>query len=128
MDGCNVDMKQSKAKEMVILAEKMRVRLLTGQASTVEEEGVGTNQEMQDWMLSVGITSPVTKESAGALYHQQLSRQVHVFSSTLSMYVGFLVSVLQMFPYWKAKLKSSVMSQALCRCKLEERFPITLSF
>lgn len=92
MDGCIVDMKQSKAKEMVILAEKMRVRLLTGQASTVEEEGVGTNQEMQDWMLSVGITSPVTKESAGALYHQQLSRQ------------------------------------ALCRCKLEERFSITLSF
>jgi ESCRT-II complex subunit VPS36 len=128
MDGCIVDMKQSKAKEMVILAEKMRVRLLTGQASTVEEEGVGTNQEMQDWMLSVGITSPVTKESAGALYHQQLSRQVHIFSSTLSMYVGFWVSVLQMFPYWKAELKSSVMSQALCRCKLEERFPITLSF
>jgi ESCRT-II complex subunit VPS36 len=118
----------SKAKEMVILAEKMRVRLLTGQASTVEEEGVGTNQEMQDWMLSVGITSPVTKESAGALYHQQLSRQVHIFSSTLSMYVGFWVSVLQMFPYWKAELKSSVMSQALCRCKLEERFHITLSF
>ncbi|CAK9869386.1 unnamed protein product [Sphagnum jensenii] len=69
----------SKAKEMVILAEKMRVRLLTGQASTVEEEGVGTNQEMQDWMLSVGITSPVTKESAGALYHQQLSRQLADF-------------------------------------------------
>lgn len=72
---------QSKAKEMVMLAEKMRARLLQGQA---EEEGMGTKQEMQDWMLSVGITSPVTKESAGALYHQQLSRQVH-----LSMYFFF---------------------------------------
>ncbi|CAK9202786.1 unnamed protein product [Sphagnum troendelagicum] len=80
----------SKAKEMVILAEKMRVRLLTGHASTVEEEGVRTSQEMQDWMLSVGITSPVTKESAGALYHQQLSRQAHVFSSTLSILVDFV--------------------------------------
>lgn len=40
---------------------------------------MGTKQEMQDWMLSVGIASPVTKESAGALYHQQLSRQVHYY-------------------------------------------------
>ena len=63
---------------MVTLAERMRVRLLQGQA---EEEGMGTKQEMQDWMLSVGITSPVTKESAGALYHQQLSRQVHLSMS-----------------------------------------------
>ena len=59
------------------LAEKMRARLLQGQAGEAEEEGMGTKQEMQDWMLSVGIASPVTKESAGALYHQQLSRQVH---------------------------------------------------
>lgn len=69
---------QGRAKEMVLLAEKMRARLLAGQAGGDEEEGMGTKQEMQDWMLSVGITSPVTKESAGALYHQQLSRQVNL--------------------------------------------------
>lgn len=62
------------------LAEKMRARLLQGQAAGADEEGMGTKQEMQDWMLSVGIASPVTKESAGALYHQQLSRQVHFLS------------------------------------------------
>ncbi|RZC83309.1 hypothetical protein C5167_046099 [Papaver somniferum] len=67
-----------KAKEMVMLAEKMRLKLLsgptTGQPSTTDEE-MGSKQDMQDWLLSVGIASPVTKESAGALYHQQLSRQ-----------------------------------------------------
>ena len=70
---------QGKAKEMVILAEKMRQKLLSGsnsKSSATNDDEVGSKEEMQDWMLSVGIVSPVTKESAGALYHQQLSRQV----------------------------------------------------
>lgn len=70
---------QSKAKEMVMLAEKMRLKLLSGsssQTNTTNDEEMGSKEEMQDWLLSVGIISPVTKESAGALYHQQLSRQV----------------------------------------------------
>ncbi|RVW89122.1 Vacuolar protein sorting-associated protein 36 [Vitis vinifera] len=68
----------SKAKEMVMLAEKMRQKLLSGPTTQpgANDEEMGSKQEMQDWMLSVGIASPVTKESAGALYHQQLSRQV----------------------------------------------------
>ncbi|XP_022748345.1 vacuolar protein sorting-associated protein 36 isoform X3 [Durio zibethinus] len=69
----------SKAKEMVMLAEKMRQKLLSGsssQTSGANDEDMGSKEEMQDWLLSVGIISPVTKESAGALYHQQLSRQV----------------------------------------------------
>lgn len=75
---CVYVQKQSKAKEMVSLAEKMRLKLLSGsnnQNSGAEDEEMGT-KDMQDWLLSVGIVSPVTKESAGALYHQQLSRQV----------------------------------------------------
>nr|GMC91061.1 vacuolar protein sorting-associated protein 36 [Ipomoea batatas] len=68
----------SKAKEMVMLAEKMRLKLLSSSSSHTgtNDEDLGTKEEMQDWLLSVGIASPVTKESAGALYHQQLSRQV----------------------------------------------------
>ncbi|KAF8403479.1 hypothetical protein HHK36_011583 [Tetracentron sinense] len=68
----------SKAKDMVMLAEKMRQKLLSGstaQANATNDEEMGSKQEMQDWLLSVGIASPVTKESAGAMYHQQLSRQ-----------------------------------------------------
>ncbi|CAK9184063.1 unnamed protein product [Ilex paraguariensis] len=71
----------SKAKEMVMLAEKMRLKLLSGsnnQSSSTNDEEMGSKEEMQDWLLSVGIVSPVTKESAGALYHQQLSRQLLV--------------------------------------------------
>lgn len=64
---------------MVMLAEKMRVKLLSGtnsQTDATNDEEMGSKQDMQDWLLSVGIISPVTKETAGALYHQQLSRQV----------------------------------------------------
>ncbi|KAK8950643.1 Vacuolar protein sorting-associated protein 36 [Platanthera guangdongensis] len=68
-----------KAKEMVALADKMRQKLLSGSAAHTNDEEMGSKQEMQDWLLSVGIISPVTKESAGALYHQQLSRQVLSF-------------------------------------------------
>lgn len=73
---------QSKAKEMVSLAEKMRQKLLSAPSSqngSTDDEELGSKEEMQQWMLSVGIISPVTKESAGALYHQELSRQVLVF-------------------------------------------------
>lgn len=67
---------------MVTLAEKMRQKLLSGsnpEARMSNSEELGSKEEMQDWLLSVGIISPVTKESAGALYHQQLSRQVSFF-------------------------------------------------
>ncbi|KAK2983470.1 hypothetical protein RJ640_006483, partial [Escallonia rubra] len=76
----------SKAKEMVMLAEKMRLKLLSGsnnQTGAANDEEMGSKEEMQDWLLSVGIVSPVTKESAGALYHQQLSRQSIVLISLL---------------------------------------------
>lgn len=64
---------------MVMLAEKMRLKLLSGsnnQANSTNDEETPSKEEMQNLLLSVGIASPVTKESAGALYHQQLSRQV----------------------------------------------------
>jgi len=69
---------QSKAKEMMQLAEKMRLKLLMNSSteSNSNDEEMGSKQDMQDLLLSVGIVSPVTKETAGALYHQQLSLQV----------------------------------------------------
>lgn len=61
---------------MVTLAEKMRQKLLSSHSGATNDDEVASKEEIQDWLLSVGIISPVTKESAGALYHQQLSRQV----------------------------------------------------
>ncbi|KAI3917033.1 hypothetical protein MKX01_003482 [Papaver californicum] len=89
----------SKAKEMVMLAEKMRLKLLsgpTGPSSTTDEE-MGSKQDMQDWLLSVGIISPVTKESAGALYHQQLSRQLADFVKIPLERAGGMIALIDVY-------------------------------
>jgi ESCRT-II complex subunit VPS36 len=65
---------------MVALAERIRARLAGPGGGA--EEGEGSRQDMQDLLLSVGIASPVTRENAGALYHQQLSRQVRCVVGT----------------------------------------------
>lgn len=82
-----------------MLAEKMRQKLLSGsnsKSSATNDDEVSSKEEMQDWMLSVGIVSPVTKESAGALYHQQLSRQVLFFPDCV-----LLILVLLAYLYTK---------------------------
>lgn len=82
---------------MVTLAERMRAKLLSGstsQATGTNDEENGTKEEMQELLLSVGIVSPVTKESAGALYHQQLSRQVFYPGSYVSKCIHFYELVL----------------------------------
>ncbi|MQM19410.1 hypothetical protein Taro_052414 [Colocasia esculenta] len=90
----------SKAKEMVSLAEKMRLKLLSGSsahANVANDEELGSNQEMQDWLLSVGIASPVTKDSAGALYHQQLSRQLADFVQRPLERSGGMIAVIDIY-------------------------------
>jgi len=59
-----------KAKEMVQLAERL------SQQQEKEKKSQGETDELRTMLLNIGIASPVTKESAGSLYHQQLSRQL----------------------------------------------------
>lgn len=61
----------AKAQDMVQLAEKFRETLASkvGEAETADVE-------MHRQLIEMGIASPVTKDTAGARYHQQLSRQV----------------------------------------------------
>ncbi len=64
----------AKAGDMVQLAERFR-QALAERAGTSE----GTDwmdADMEAELISMGIASPVTKASAGALYHRELSRQV----------------------------------------------------
>ena len=61
----------AKAQDMVQLAEKFRETLASrgGEAESADVE-------MHRELIEMGIASPVTKDTAGARYHQQLSRQV----------------------------------------------------
>lgn len=61
----------TKAQEMVQLAEKFRETL-----ASKGGDSESLDPEMQRQLIDMGIASPVTKDTAGAQYHQQLSRQV----------------------------------------------------
>ncbi|KAK9143712.1 hypothetical protein Syun_013112 [Stephania yunnanensis] len=119
----------SKAKEMVILAEKMRLKLLSGpanQANAVKDEEIGSKQEMQDWMLSVGIASPVTKESAGALYHQQLSRQLADFVKLPLEKSGGMIALIDIYCLFNRARGTELISpeDLLQACALWEKFDV----
>eukprot|EP00884_Botryococcus_braunii_P022124 jgi/Botrbrau1/8596/Bobra.0380s0017.1 len=62
----------AKAGEMVQLAARFRGTL-------GESASEGMDPEMAAQLISMGIQSPVTRESAGALFHQQLARQLADF-------------------------------------------------
>jgi ESCRT-II complex subunit VPS36 len=49
---------------MMQLAENMRLKLLANSStqSNSGDEEMGSKQDMQDWLLSVGIVSPVQKK------------------------------------------------------------------
>ncbi|XP_038990810.1 vacuolar protein sorting-associated protein 36-like isoform X2 [Hibiscus syriacus] len=119
----------SKAKEMVMLAEKMRQKLLSGtssQTSGTNDEEMGSKEEMQDWLLSVGIISPVTKESAGALYHQQLSRQLADFVKTPLERAGGMINLIDAYCLFNRARGTELISpdDMLQACSLWEKFDV----
>ncbi|CAJ1977992.1 unnamed protein product [Sphenostylis stenocarpa] len=119
----------SKAKEMVMLAEKMRLKLLTGsnsQTNATNDEEMGSKEEMQDWLLSVGIISPVTKESAGALYHQQLSRQLADFVKVPLEKSGGMINLIDIYCLFNRARGTELISpdDLLQACSLWEKFDV----
>lgn len=58
------------AREMVKFAEKFSEKMKSQSSSTNEDENV------KDWLITMGITSPITKQSTGTLYHQELAKQL----------------------------------------------------
>ncbi|KAL6327156.1 hypothetical protein AAG906_015195 [Vitis piasezkii] len=118
----------SKAKEMVMLAEKMRQKLLSGPTTQpgANDEEMGSKQEMQDWMLSVGIASPVTKESAGALYHQQLSRQLADFVKIPLEKAGGMINLIDIYCLFNRARGTELISpeDLLQACSIWEKFDV----
>ncbi|KAK1280976.1 Vacuolar protein sorting-associated protein 36 [Acorus gramineus] len=118
----------SKAKEMVMLAEKMRAKLISGsttQASAANDEEMGS-KDMQEWLLSVGIVSPVTKESAGALYHQQLSRQLADFVEIPLKKAGGMIALIDAYCLFNRARGTELISpeDMLRACSIWEKFDV----
>ncbi|KAG6472164.1 vacuolar protein sorting-associated protein 36-like [Zingiber officinale] len=120
----------SKAKEMVQLAEKMRLKLLSGPSAqgNPNEEEMGSKQDMQDWLLSVGIASPVTKESAGALYHQQLARELADFVKLPLEKAGGMIALIDVYCLYNRARGTALISpeDLLQACTLWEKFDVSV--
>ncbi|KAM7266008.1 hypothetical protein ACFE04_003691 [Oxalis oulophora] len=122
----NYKRKFKKAKDMVILAERMRQKLLSGSNSQAGEEEMGSKEEIQEWMLSVGIVSPVTKESAGALYHQQLSRQLADFVTIPLEKAGGMINLIDIYCVFNRARGTELISpdDLLQACTLWQKFDV----
>ncbi|KAJ0975419.1 hypothetical protein J5N97_017384 [Dioscorea zingiberensis] len=120
----------SKAKEMVMLAEKMRQKLLSGSSSQLNanDEDTDSKQDIQDWLLSVGIVSPVTKESAGALYHQQLSRQLADFVKLPLEKAGGMIALIDVYCLFNRARGTELISpeDLLQACAIWEKFDVPI--
>ncbi|EMS51202.1 hypothetical protein TRIUR3_25664 [Triticum urartu] len=118
----------SKAKEMMELAEKMRQKLLTNSSaqSNSNDEEMGSKQDLQDLLLSVGIVSPVTKETAGALYHQQLSRQLADFVRVPVERAGGMMALVDVYCLFNRARGTELISpeDLLQACSLWEKFDV----
>ncbi|XP_074284682.1 vacuolar protein sorting-associated protein 36 isoform X2 [Silene latifolia] len=119
----------SKAREMVMLAEKMRQKLLSApnnQPGTANDDEMGSKEEIQDWLLSVGIISPVTKESAGALYHQQLSRQLADFVKIPLERAGGMINLIDVYCLFNRARGTELISpdDLLQACTLWEKLDV----
>mmetsp|Transcript_19693 Transcript_19693/g.54686 ORF Transcript_19693/g.54686 Transcript_19693/m.54686 type:complete len:376 (+) Transcript_19693:78-1205(+) len=70
---------EEKAREMVSLAERFRSALMRNSDGSVAGTDGEAQAAMEEELISMGIASPVTKDTAGRLYHRELSRQLSDF-------------------------------------------------
>lgn len=65
--------------ELVTLAERFRATLSRRKDGSIEGEDGEAQMAMEEELISLGIVSPVTKDTAGKSYHKELSRQLSDF-------------------------------------------------
>ena len=70
---------EESAKEVVALAERFRSTLSRRDDGSIDGADGEAQAAMQEELLSMGIADPVTKDTAGKKYYQQLARQLDEF-------------------------------------------------
>lgn len=79
------------AQEMVQLAEKFRASLQQSGAGAAEEATL--DADLQQDLIALGISTPVTRESAGSKYPKQLATQLGTFLTSLLERRGGMMTV-----------------------------------
>ncbi|KAF9930133.1 Vacuolar protein-sorting-associated protein 36 [Modicella reniformis] len=81
-----------KAAEMVALAETISNRL--AKSNTMNNEETAT---FKTYLLSMGIASPVTKDTAGAVFHKELARELVEFILPIVEREGGTMSLMDVY-------------------------------
>ena len=116
----------AKAKEMVTLAEHFQ-RALDAKTRERSRSGGGDDDddaaEMAEAVAAMGIKSPVTRESAGALFHQQLARQLADWLEPVLRSRGGILPLPDVFCLFNRARGSELVSpeDVLRACELWER-------
>ena len=85
------------AGDMVQLAERFREALAERARAGEGAPEDAMDASMEADLISMGISSPVTKATSGALYHRELSRQVSGLTAPSDSQFGWLL--------WKKAVK-----------------------
>ena len=126
----------AKAKEMVTLAEHLAAAATRRGRTTDSSDASGSDAsdaettEMDAMMLSMGIASPVTRETAGALYHQQLARQLADWLPQVLAKRGGILALPDVFCLFNRARGSELISpeDLLKACQLWRRLGVPLQF
>ena len=82
----DVDALMQKAKDLVAIAERI-------QTAKKNEKTDVPSSELTSYLLQIGISSPVTRESAGSHYHTELSKQLCDFCLKVMPRVGQMITL-----------------------------------
>ncbi len=72
---CDLDILIHRAKEAIAVIQRYAAYHNAEQNGQLKEESASETKELENILQNIGIVSPVTKFSAGRLYHEQLARQ-----------------------------------------------------
>ncbi|KAL3160840.1 hypothetical protein ABBQ38_009245 [Trebouxia sp. C0009 RCD-2024] len=131
----------AKAAEMVDLAERFRTTMAAQRKAAQQGAGEGGQQpdaEAQQWMdtemqaelVNMGIASPVTKAESGALYHQDLSRQLGDFLGPKVDKAGGMMAMADVYCLFNRARGSELVSPddllQACSCFSQAGVPLSL--
>lgn len=88
----DIDALMGKAGELVALADKIKAAMAREAAANGDAEVKG-NDEFDGYLAQMGISAPVTKNSAGSQYHTELSKQLADFCVKIMKKTGPMITL-----------------------------------
>ncbi|KAJ1963761.1 Vacuolar protein-sorting-associated protein 36 [Dispira parvispora] len=109
----DLDALMAKAQHMVRLAEKLVAKSsIRGDSAAISPKTTGSSvatspasshgaggddHNLTHWLNNLGIDSPVTKNTAGAIYHQELAKELEEFLENILPRTGGMMSLVDVY-------------------------------